>query len=65
MYPGITGSAKYEGIETEAEEVYSGQVGPLQKWKFCAGQSNTTLSNFVFPFLFWKPHILCSCVTLS
>lgn len=58
MSPGIIGSAKYEGIETEAEEVHSGQVRPLQKWKFCAGQSNTTLSIF-FSFFFWFSLQLC------
>lgn len=41
--PCITGSAKYEGFESKGEELHSGQVGPVQKWKFCAGQSNATL----------------------
>lgn len=46
---GVPDSSKYQRVERKVEELHSGQIRPVQKWKFHGGQSNAASpSNFLF-----------------
>lgn len=43
---GVPDSSKYQRVERKVEELHSGQIRPVQKWKFHGGQSNAALRTF-------------------